>query len=479
MDKKLKFNKKMLLILVSIFLLVIIPLLSYSFLIPRFHIKDFFAKTEVSFQSEFKANPGNICYGNIFSCKDVQVYETGSVDTNKLGSYDVVYTFSYGKEQLKKEQKVEVIDKEMPVLSVEEADFTFCPNGNVGDYKASAVDNYDGDISDKVIKMVEGNEIVFKVSDSSGNTAIVRKSAIKKDDEKPVLSLNGDAIMYLPLNGEYKEQGANATDNCDGDLSEKIEVTGNVDTSKSGEYKVTYKIVDLNGNESILERSIWVYASNDYNAPDGKSIYLTFDDGPGPYTEELLDILKKYDVKATFFVTDQNLTKGYDNAIKRAYEEGHTIGLHSATHNYGYIYSSVDNYFNDLYAIQSKVYAITGFRPMLIRFPGGGSNTVSKTYDNGTKIMSQLTKAVEAKGFRYFDWNVVSGDAGETTNTARVVSNVINALGSKSTYVVLQHDIKKFSVDAVEAIIQFGLSHGYTFRALTMTSPEVHHRVNN
>ena len=115
----------------------------------------------------------------------------------------------------------------------------------------------------------------------------------------------------------------------------------------------------------------------------------------------------------------------------------------------------------------------------IIRFPGGSSNTISKSYDGGTHIMSGLTKAVEARGFRYFDWNVVSGDAGETTNTATVISNVIGALGNNSTYMVLQHDIKGFSVDAVESIIKFGLSHGYTFRAITNDTPTVHHRVNN
>ena len=173
------------------------------------------------------------------------------------------------------------------------------------------------------------------------------------------------------------------------------------------------------------------------------------------------------------------MTRGYDDVLKRAYDEGHTIGLHTSSHNYGYIYSSVDAYFNDLYAIQNKVKKITGFAPMIVRFPGGSSNTISRSADGGTRIMSQLTKAIQAKGFRYFDWNVDSNDAGGAKNAAQVASNVINSLGNKSTYVVLQHDIKEYSVDAVETIIQFGLSHGYTFQALKMDSPRVEHTVNN
>ena len=116
---------------------------------------------------------------------------------------------------------------------------------------------------------------------------------------------------------------------------------------------------------------------------------------------------------------------------------------------------------------------------MIIRFPGGSSNTISRNYDNGTRIMSKLTKAVQAKGFRYFDWNVDSNDAGTAKSAGAVSANVINALGNNNTYVVLQHDIKSYSVDAVETIIQFGLSHGYTFQALKMDSPRVEHRVNN
>jgi len=477
--KKINNNKKILYTLLIILFFIVVPLLCYVFLFPRFHVKNFLSQTEINYQSTFNNNSGNVCFGNIFHCEKVNVSKQGTVDTSKLGSYTVKYTYSYDGKEIYKDSIVKVVDKEAPDMTIEEEEFTYCPNGKTKEYKVKAIDNYDGDISEKVSKEVRDNKIIFQVTDSSGNTSTITKDATLKDDEKPVIKLQGDSVMYLPLNSTYEEPGALATDNCDDDLTSKIITTGTVDTNKSGEYKITYTVKDSSGNEEKVERSIWVYQNNNYNAPDGKSIYLTFDDGPGPYTNDLLDTLQKYNVKATFFVTDQGLTKGYDNALLRAYKEGHTIGLHSATHNYGYIYSSVDNYFNDLYAIQNKVKNITGFAPMIIRFPGGSSNTISKNYDNGAHIMSELTKAVEARGFRYFDWNVSSGDAGETTNTAKVVSNVINSLGNNNTYVVLQHDIKKFSVDAVESIIQFGLAHGYTFRALTMTSPTVHHHINN
>ena len=204
-------------------------------------------------------------------------------------------------------------------------------------------------------------------------------------------------------------------------------------------------------------------------------VYLTFYAGPGNYTAKLLDILKKYNVKATFFVT----CKGADDLIKREFNEGHTVGLHTCSHVYD-IYSSVDTYFNDLNSISNRVSKLTGEEAKLIRFPGGSSNTVSAQYKKG--IMTTLTSEVEKRGYTYFDWNVASRDTENASSAEAVYQNVINGInnrGAGSFSVVLQHDVKSYSVDAVEKIIQYGLSNGYEFRALSSDSPTTHHRVNN
>ena len=164
--------------------------------------------------------------------------------------------------------------------------------------------------------------------------------------------------------------------------------------------------------------------------------------------------------------------------IKREYNEGHTVGIHSYTHSYSYIYASVDNYFEDLTNMQNKIYNLTGYKTMIVRFPGGSSNTISKNYDNGSHIMSKLAQMLSAKGYRYFDWNVLSGDAGETTDTKQIVKNVTSSL-KDGTSVVLQHDTKNFSVNAVEDIIKYGIENGYSFLPLTMDSPSVEHNINN
>ena len=244
----------------------------------------------------------------------------------------------------------------------------------------------------------------------------------------------------------------------------EIDLDSVVDLAYQNDLEIyLYKTTDEANNTSTEERKVYVKNKE----AGSRVIYLTFDDGPGAYTNQLLDILKKYNVKVTFFVTG----KGDDSIIKREYDEGHTVALHTNTHKYNYIYSSQENYFEDLYAIRNRVKRITGIESNIIRFPGGTSNTVSKI------SMRELAKEVTNRGFYYFDWNVSSGDAGGTTTSDGVYNNVISNLKSGSS-VVLQHDIKKFSVDAVERIIQYGLDNGYTFKALDETSPVVHHGAN-
>ena len=206
--------------------------------------------------------------------------------------------------------------------------------------------------------------------------------------------------------------------------------------------------------------------------PGNKVIYLTFDDGPGPYTAALLDLLDSYDVKATFFVMDN----GYYHLMRRIVEQGHSIAIHTMTHNYRQIYASEEAFFADLYGMQQLIQEQTGVKTWLMRFPGGSSNAVSR-FNQG--IMTRLTQAVQDAGFRYFDWNVDSDDAGSARSADVVYQNVITGLAQRNVSVVLQHDIHRYSVDAVERILIWGFENGYTFLPLQEDSPAVHHGLNN
>lgn len=289
-----------------------------------------------------------------------------------------------------------------------------------------------------------------------------------RDDEAPEIVLEGGETRVLKLGEEYEEEGARVEDNCDEDV--EVIREGEVNVKVAGVYEVKYTAKDRAGNENVKMKTVRVI-----NPADGdRVVYLTFDDGPGEYTGRLLDILAKYGVKVTFFVTG----RGEDDLIKREFEEGHTVALHSYSHNYAYIYANAENYFADLYAIQDRVQGITGVQPTLIRFPGGSSNTISARYDGGTRIMSFLSGEVERRGFSYADWNVSSGDAGGASSAEEVFENVVNRWG-EGQYVVLQHDVKEFSVDAVERIVIYGLENGYTFLPMNNDSFLAHHGVNN
>ena len=152
------------------------------------------------------------------------------------------------------------------------------------------------------------------------------------------------------------------------------------------------------------------------------------------------------------------------------------MGVHSSTHNYQQIYSSEEAWFEDFFSMQEIIYQQTGEYTKLFRFPGGSSNTVSN-FNPG--IMSRLSKIMTDMGYKFFDWNVSSGDAGETNDTQEIIENIINGCAGRSVSVVLQHDIKDYSVAAVEQVIIWGRNNGYSFRALDMRSPDAHHGINN
>ncbi len=184
---------------------------------------------------------------------------------------------------------------------------------------------------------------------------------------------------------------------------------------------------------------------------EGRKVYLTFDDGPSENTAAILDILKQYGVKATFFVvgkTDETSLTIY----KRIVDEGHTLGMHSYSHDYGDIYSSVENYVADLNRLGDHLYQVTGIRPEYVRFPGGSSNRVSKV------DMKELIEYLNKNGYIYYDWNLSSKDADYSNLSAEKIT--INCLSQVEDYskevIILFHDAndKKSTVEALPDIIK-------------------------
>ena len=211
--------------------------------------------------------------------------------------------------------------------------------------------------------------------------------------------------------------------------------------------------------------------------PSPKTIYLTFDDGPSYLTNQILDILEEKGVPATFFVVGANIEK-YKDVVERAYISGHTIAVHSDTHVYGYIYSSLDNYLNDLNSIRSKVHNITKDYPRIVRLPGGTSNTISKKYKEG--VVSEITHWLDKHDYYYFDWNIDSLDASGKASKEVIYNSVINNLKTGDN-IILMHDssTKQSTVEALPLIIDYAKKYDYTFAKITKNTNLYHHKVRN
>ena len=467
-------KKKYVIGIIVVTILLLVGIIFFLFLPPEFKLTKG-DTIELKYGEKYK-DPGYKVtkFGKDYT-KDIKI--KNKINSKKLGTYKITYEVKINGITFKKVRKVKLIDDEKPIITLTgNENISICPNAEYKEEGYKATDNYDGDITKNVKITTKDGIISYSVKDSSGNTAEITRKITKEDKIAPTITLKGNKTITLYLGNTWKEPGYTATDNCDNDITNNVVKSGTVNPNKLGTYKITYTVKDMTGNQAVVERTVKVISKpvNNNSGSNKGVIYLTFDDGPKQGTTNvILDILKEENVPATFFVTNS----GPDSLIKREYDEGHAVGLHTASHNYATVYKSVDSYYNDLLQVQNRVKRITGYESKIIRFPGGSSNTISKKYSKG--IMTILTKDVVNKGYHYFDWNISSGDAGETTSSSGVYNYVVKSLSKNRSNVVLMHDIKPYTRDALRNIIRYGKNNGYTFAKITMSTPMVTHHVNN
>jgi peptidoglycan/xylan/chitin deacetylase (PgdA/CDA1 family) len=244
-------------------------------------------------------------------------------------------------------------------------------------------------------------------------------------------------------------------------ITDSIEKTDseNSDMVKDGQDQSTLDQV-LNKSNADTDEKIDGQAASDATASDkstlkagkyaDKKVYLTFDDGPSTYTDDILDILAEYEVKATFFVvgkTDSQSKKLYQRIV----DEGHTLGMHSYSHQYSKIYNSLEDFDKDFTKLWKLLYDTTGYKPTIFRFPGGSDNMVNK---NG---MEDFIRYLNEAKIVYFDWNVLNGDAtGKQYTKEQLIKNVINDVAVKDNSIVLMHDseTKQTTVDSLPSLLE-------------------------
>ena len=409
----------------------------------------------------------------------LNIETVGSVDTDQVGEYTICYRAEYKGFRGEAYRYVRVVDTQAPeLILIGEAEQKLAPGTVYDEEGYRAFDGYDGDLTDRVVRTEENGLITYTVTDGAGNTATATRTVITiaKGEGYPVVVLQGKKTITLFTGDQFTEPGYTATDDEDGDLTGQVQVTGDVNVFAPGEYSVSYTVTDSNGYVATNTRKVVVNKRtgdkrNDPTA-EGNVIYLTFDDGPSGYTPQLLDILKKYNVPATFFVVNTaNIA-----TIQRESEEGHVVAIHTKTHVFKEVYASEAAFYADLEGMQAIIESYIGQKPMMMRFPGGSSNTTSRF---NPSIMTRLTQSVTENGYVYFDWNVDSMDAGGASTPQQVFENVVNGTRGKGKSVVLLHDIMKHTVNAIEDIILWALDNGYVFRVLTEDGPTCHHKVYN
>ena len=194
---------------------------------------------------------------------------------------------------------------------------------------------------------------------------------------------------------------------------------------------------------------------------DNNCIYITFDDGPSPYTEDLLEVLDRYNIKATFFLSPEDTEYDF-RMMKLIVEKGHAIGIHTHTHVFYEIYSNVESYLDDFAQAYELVYRATGQRCRFFRFPGGSVNSYNYL------IQDELIDEMSRRGFVYFDWNVDSMDA-QGASPEKIMSNVLNQADNVSPAFILLHDGMENTSLVLEDIIKAleADAKEYSFRVIT------------
>lgn len=187
------------------------------------------------------------------------------------------------------------------------------------------------------------------------------------------------------------------------------------------------------------------------------TVYLTFDDGPSDYTENILQYLRDNDVKATFFVVPTRTNSCYKK-LKAIAAEGHSIGVHSATHEYKKIYASVEAFLDDFYEAWDIIRDATGVSTEIFRFPGGSNNDFN--VDTRDDIIKEMTR----RGFRFYDWNVDSKDVTGATWT-QMYNSIPRDVKNVPRSIVLMHDsVNRYNtVLVLDDVIKVLKKEGYKF----------------
>lgn len=280
--------------------------------------------------------------------------------------------------------------------------------------------------------------------------------AVRTNSLNRSVELLSEQVKQLTLTvAEQQEQLAQLTEELQAVAADELKAEAGSIVSETVKTQASKKEAEILQKEEVKteqseagETNLTEKQQADISAK--RKVYLTFDDGPSIYTQDILDILARYEVKATFFVLGKE-SDADKEAMKRIVEEGHTLGIHSYSHRYSEIYASVENFAADFEKLQNLLYEVTGVRSTVYRFPGGSSNKVSEI------PMEEFAEYLAENQVRYYDWNVSSEDGtGTNLPVEQLVQSSTRNLEKYETAIILFHDSadKRTTVEALPIIIE-------------------------
>lgn len=325
----------------------------------------------------------------------------------------------------------------------------------------------------------QSNNIQASKPDVLTNTQEADKSEVKKDDSSQKTDVKkDDSNQTIDVKKDNSDQKTDVKkDNND----QKADVSTNTGSSNI-KLPVGATISEIVPNGNIINSAkSYAVPANEVNQMiagkykgNEKMVFLTFDDGPSvTNTPKILNILKQYGVHGTFFVLGSELkSESAKNIVKDEIMNGNAIADHSYTHNYKILYpnnsvnvSTFMNEFNETNNIMKSVLG-KNFNARIVRMPGG---YMSRAYYHD-KNLPALNAAFSKAGIESIDWTAESGDAEpQNYSVSQLVQNAIDQSKGYNHVVLLMHDIKPKTTQALPQIIEYYKSHGYEFKVISNT----------
>lgn len=231
-------------------------------------------------------------------------------------------------------------------------------------------------------------------------------------------------------------------------------------------FQVEYYTYKLQSRETIKQKPLDSYVAQENQKEkelkEQKVAYLTFDDGPSCNTKRVLDVLRTYEINATFFLIGSSITVNTKPIVERMIKEGNAVGVHTYSHEANTMYASADTFKEDFLRAEEIINEATGKKARLCRFPWGSANNYLK------KIDKQIIPWLEEKGYYYCDWNVSAEDSVGKPTVASILHNIKKDYTRYEHPIILMHDSNTncLTAEILPDIIVMLKQDGYKFDTL-------------